>query len=114
MDSSKRLTQPSRVGSLPVSVLDLEAAASRSDAAFTESYASSHIGFDNHIRQQGATGRKQSLLRRGANLTRVVINPDKFPTEKIINMLDIEKIQLLQKQFENIAKEDETSREAVP
>ena len=62
----------------------------------SESYSVSDLAFDNHIKQRQGQNFK-GALKRAMHMNKVVINPEKFTTEKIINMLSIEKLTQLQK-----------------
>lgn len=46
------------------------------------------------------------VYRRSKRLQAININPEKFTTEKILNFLNLENLELLQNEFEKIVKED--------
>jgi hypothetical protein len=58
-----------------------------------------HLGQEEHLTHHACIHRQRSMKE-------IVINPENFAADKILNMLDEKKLENLQNEFEKIVKED--------
>ena len=54
----------------------------------------------------GAKKEQQTAVRRQHNIRSININPERFTSDKILNMLDDRKLSVLQNEFDKIVRED--------